>query len=525
MKRFMNVVLLIMVGIIGIFSFPMSTFAEENTLRVGLEAAYPPFNWTQQTGQNGAVPIEGSNEFANGYDVQMAKKIAEGLGKRLVLVKIEWDGLVPALTSGRIDLIMAGMSPTAERAKQIDFSDAYYESDLVMVVNAKGKYANASKLDDFTGAGIVAQLNTFHDTVIDQIPGVNHLEPMSDFSIMRVAVQTGKADGYVAERPEAMAAETAGVGLKMVDLNPGFDTDKADTSIAIGIKKGNPIRERLNQILNDVSKEDRLELMDEMNILQNKEENEGEGLERFLNNMKTIFIENKSNFLRGTGYTVLISFVGTVLGLVLGLIVGIIRTIPESLKKGKNFVLNIFKVLANIYVQVLRGTPMIVQSVLVYFGLLQFAGINLSPMEAAFLVVSINTGAYLSEVVRGGINSIDKGQFEAARSLGMNHYQTMVHVVLPQAIKNIIPAIGNEFIVNIKDTSVLNVIAVNELFFTTKSIVGGNLMYFETYLITSIIYLTLTLSIAYFLHFVERLLADPNSYVKTGNTDVMKSAN
>lgn len=241
--------------------------------------------------------------------------------------------------------------------------------------------------------------------------------------------------------------------------------------------------------------------------------------------MKTIFLENKSNFLRGTGYTVLISFVGTVLGLVLGLIVGIIRTIPESLKKGKNFVLNIFKVLANIYVQVLRGTPMIVQSVLVYFGLLQFAGINLSPMEAAFLVVSVNTGAYLSEVVRGGINSIDKGQFEAARSLGMNHYQTMVHVVLPQAIKNIIPAIGNEFIVNIKDTSVLNVIAVNELFFTTKSIVGGNLMYFETYLITSIIYLTLTLSIAYFLHFVERLLADPNSYVKTGNTDVMKSAN
>lgn len=524
-KRFMNVVLLLLVGLIGISTFPISTFAEENALRVGLEAAYPPFNWTQQTAQNGAVPIEGSNEFANGYDVQMAKKIAEGLGKKLVLVKIEWDGLVPALTSGRIDLIMAGMSPTAERAKQIDFSDAYYESDLVMVVNEKGKYADASKLEDFTGADIVAQLNTFHDTVIDQIPGVNHLEPMSDFSIMRVAVQTGKADGYVTERPEAMAAETAGVGLKMVDLNSGFDTDKSDTSIAIGIKKGNPIKDRLNQILAEVSKDERLELMDEMNILQNKEENEGEGLSRFLNNMKTIFIENKSNFLRGTGYTVLISFIGTVLGLVLGLIVGIIRTIPESLKKSKNFVLNIFKALANIYVQVLRGTPMIVQSVLVYFGLLQFAGINLSPMQAAFLVVSVNTGAYLSEVVRGGINSIDKGQFEAARSLGMNHYQTMTQVILPQAIKNIIPAIGNEFIVNIKDTSVLNVIAVNELFFTTKSIVGGNLMYFETYLITSIIYLTLTLSIASFLNFVERKLADPNSYVKTGNTDVMKSAN
>lgn len=524
-KRIVNLILLLGILLPSIFVFSSPVKAEEDTIRIGLEAAYPPFNWTQKTADNGALPIEGSNEYANGYDVQMAKKIAEALGKKPVIIKIEWDGLVPALTSGRIDLIMAGMSPTAERAKQIDFSDGYYQSDLVMVVNAKGPYAYAKSLEDFSGADIVAQLNTFHDTVIDQIPGVNHLEPMSDFSIMRVAVQTGKADGYVAERPEAMAAARAGVGLKMAELDPGFETSPEDTQIAIGIKKGSPLKDQLNEILATISQEERMDLMDEMNILQDKGDDDREGLERFLSNMKNVFIENKDNFLRGTAFTIIISFVGTVLGLAIGLIVGIIRTIPPSLNKGKNFFLNLLKVLVNIYVQVLRGTPMIVQSVLVYFGLLQFAGINLSPMEAAFLVVSVNTGAYLSEVVRGGINSIDPGQFEAASSLGMTHFQTMTQVVLPQTLKNIIPSIGNEFIVNIKDTSVLNVIAVNELFFTTKSIVGGNLMYFETYFITSLIYLTLTLSIAYLLHLVEARLADPDLYSKTNKTDVMKSAN
>lgn len=242
----------------------------------------------------------------------------------------------------------------------------------------------------------------------------------------------------------------------------------------------------------------------------------------FLQDMMSIFLENSDAFLRGTLYTIVISMVGTIVGLLIGMFVGIVRTIPESKNKILNFFLKILKGILNIYVQVLRGTPMIVQSVLVFFGLLQFFNINLSPMAAAFLVVSINTGAYLSEVVRSGINSIDKGQFEAANALGMSHFKTMVYVILPQALKNIIPSIGNEFIVNIKDTSVLNVISVNELFFTTKTIAGANFKYFETYLITSTIYLILTLSIAGLLHLLERKLSDTADFKEL---DVMKSAN
>lgn len=243
---------------------------DDNILRIGMEAGYPPFNWTQSDDSNGAIPIEGSPEFANGYDVQIARKIAEGLGKKLVAVKIEWYGLVPALTSGRIDLIMAGMSPTVERAKEIDFSDAYYNSDLVLVVNKNGSYKDATKLSDFSEANVVAQLNTFHDTVIEQIEGVNHLQPMSDFPAMRVAVQSGKADAYVAERPEAEAAQAAGINLKMISLDDGFETSLEDTAIAIGVVKGSNLTQKLNEILSQITEEERIKIMDEMNSIQAK---------------------------------------------------------------------------------------------------------------------------------------------------------------------------------------------------------------------------------------------------------------
>src|SRR5690554_2097019 len=133
---------------------------EKEVFRVGMEAGYAPFNWTQNDDSNGAVKIEGSAEYAGGYDVEIAKRIAEGLGRELVIVKTEWDGLPPAVMSGKIDAIIAGMSPTAERLKTIDFSDIYYTSDLVMVVKKGGPYENATSLDDFAGAKITAQLNT-----------------------------------------------------------------------------------------------------------------------------------------------------------------------------------------------------------------------------------------------------------------------------------------------------------------------------------------------------------------------------
>lgn len=234
-----------------------------DTFKVGLEAGYAPFNWTQLDDANGGVPIQGSKEFAGGYDVQIAKKIADGLGRELEIVKIGWDGLVPSLNSGMVDAIIAGMSPTAERKESIDFSENYYNSDLVMVVKKGGEYEDAKVLDDFSGANITAQLNTFHYSVIDQIDGVNKDTAMSDFPAMRVALESGIIDGYVSERPEGVSASAANDNFYMVEFEEGFEASEEDTAVAVGLKKGSDLIDDINEIVEEISQEERQEIMDD----------------------------------------------------------------------------------------------------------------------------------------------------------------------------------------------------------------------------------------------------------------------
>lgn len=165
-------------------------------------------------------------------------------------------------------------------------------------------------------------------------------------------------------------------------------------------------------------------------------------------------------FLRGTATTLEIALLGTVIGFLIGLGLGSVRTIPVSRNKFKRACMCIVNAFITCYVEIFRGTPMMVQAIVLYFGMQEFMGINFKPTVAGIIIVSINTGAYMVEVVRGGIESVDPGQMEAAKSIGMTHGQAMMNVILPQTIRNILPATGNEFIINIKDTSVLNVISV-----------------------------------------------------------------
>ncbi|HPT78209.1 MAG TPA: transporter substrate-binding domain-containing protein [Candidatus Atribacteria bacterium] len=262
-KRLTLIFTILMLTALMITGCGTRTGSDEDVFRVGMECGYAPFNWTQLDSSNGAVPIEDTAEFAGGYDVEIAKRIAEGLGKKLVIVKMNWEGLEPAVSSGVIDAIIAGMSPTAERKETIDFSDNYYKSDLVMVVRKGGPYENAKTLADFSGAKITAQLSTFHYTVIDQIPGVDKQTAMKDFTAMRVALESGIIDGYVSERPEGVSAEAANSNFKMVVFEDGFVTSDDDTAIAVGLKKGSEYREAINEILAGISEEERVRLMDE----------------------------------------------------------------------------------------------------------------------------------------------------------------------------------------------------------------------------------------------------------------------
>jgi putative lysine transport system permease protein len=225
-----------------------------------------------------------------------------------------------------------------------------------------------------------------------------------------------------------------------------------------------------------------------------------------------IVVENWPMFLRGAGITLLIALIGTVFGAIIGLLAGVIRTIPKPEKGAKRSLLKIINVILSIYIEFFRGTPMIVQAMVIFYGSALAFGLDMNPLTAAIFIVSINTGAYMAEFVRGGVLSIDKGQFEAAHALGMNHIQTMFNVVLPQVIRNILPATGNQFVINIKDTSVLNVISVTELFFQTKSIAGNNFRYFESFFVACVIYFVLTFTVTIILRLIEKKLDGPDNY-------------
>ncbi|MBP7174972.1 MAG: amino acid ABC transporter permease [Thermoclostridium sp.] len=222
-------------------------------------------------------------------------------------------------------------------------------------------------------------------------------------------------------------------------------------------------------------------------------------------------------FLRGAGMTLLISIVGTVLGFIIGLLVGIIRTVPVPERGIKRALFKTVNALLSVYIEIFRGTPMIVQAMVIYYGAAQAFNWDMDRFAAAILIVSVNTGAYMSEIVRGGIISIDKGQFEAAQAVGMSHLQTMLNVILPQAIRNILPATGNEFVINIKDTSVLNVISVTELFFQTKSVAGNNFRYFESFFVACVLYFVMTFTITRILRFIEKKLDGPENFTLYAN--------
>ncbi|MFM1591965.1 ABC transporter substrate-binding protein/permease [Streptococcus mutans] len=487
----------------------------DNYLRVGMEAAYAPFNWTQDNSSNGAVPIEGTKQYANGYDVQTAKKIAKTLGKKPLIVKTKWEGLVPALTSGKIDLIIAGMSPTKERKKEIAFSNSYYTSEPVLVVRKDSKYAKAKNLNDFSGAKVTSQQGVYLYNLINQIPKVSRQTAMGDFSQMRQALASNVIDAYVSERPEALSSTKANSNFKMVSLKNGFKVSKSDVTIAVGMRKGDPRIEQVNAALDQFPLKEQISLMDKIIPMQPSQNNsdQKESKSNFFDQVSKIVKNNWKALLRGTGVTLLISIIGTITGLIIGLLIGVYRTAPKASNLILAWLQKIFGWLLTVYIEVFRGTPMIVQAMVIYYGTAQAFGVSLDRTLAAIFIVSINTGAYMSEIVRGGIFAVDKGQFEAATALGFTHRQTMRKIVLPQVVRNILPATGNEFVINIKDTSVLNVISVVELYFSGNTVATQTYQYFQTFFIIAVIYFILTFTVTRILRLVERKM-DQDNYTK-----------
>lgn len=237
-----------------------------------------------------------------------------------------------------------------------------------------------------------------------------------------------------------------------------------------------------------------------------------------LSDIGTVWQRYGTTILGGVGNTMLIAVVGTLIGLVIGLLNGIIRTIPTVKNPVGRALMKAVNAIISVYVEVFRGTPMMVQAMLIYWGYAYMNGGQTLPLvPAGIAIVSINTGAYMTEIVRGGIISIDRGQFEGAMSIGMTHYQTMVRVVIPQVLRNILPSVSNEFVVNIKDTSVLNVIGVTELYFYAASAAKNSYKIFASYIIACAIYFVLTFTVTRLLRLAERLLEGKANYTVFGS--------
>lgn len=238
----------------------------------------------------------------------------------------------------------------------------------------------------------------------------------------------------------------------------------------------------------------------------------------FLNDVVNIFLKYYPFLLSGIKNTLILSLVGTVAGLAVGLLTGMVRTAPLSKNPVTRTLHKILNGIIAVYVEIFRGTPMMVQAMVIYWGY-AFAteGKTLPLIPSGILIVSINTGAYMAEIVRGGIISIDKGQFEGAMSIGMTHPQTMIKVILPQVIRNILPSVSNEFVINIKDTSVLNVIGVTELYYFAGIIKRQNFQTFQTYLVICVLYFILTFSITRLLRYIEKRLDGKDNYTIFGS--------
>ena len=243
-----------------------TTTAAKADLVVGMEANYAPYNWSQPTDANGAVPIDSSVGFAGGYDVEVAKLLAEALGRNLVIKQIAWEGLIPAVQNGGIDVIIAGMSVTPDRAESVDFSNPYYDSRFVMLVSKTGKFVGATKLADFTGAKIIGQKSTNYDAVIPQIPGVKHETPLGTVPLIINAIQKGVADGTVVEKPVAISVTAANPDLVMVEFTPenGFQEQEGiETALNIAMEKGKTeLKDQVNAFLSTLTDDQRDALME-----------------------------------------------------------------------------------------------------------------------------------------------------------------------------------------------------------------------------------------------------------------------
>ncbi|CXT99135.1 ABC transporter permease subunit [Staphylococcus aureus] len=440
---------------------------ERGELRVGLSADYAPMEFEHT--------VNGKTEYA-GVDIDLAKKIAKDNNLKLKIVNMSFDSLLGALKTGKIDIIISGMTSTPERKKQVDFSNSYMMTKNIMLVK-KDKVNEYKDIKDFNNKKVGAQKGTEQEKIAQTEIENASITSLSRLPDVILALKSGKVEGAVVEKPvaEAYLKQNPKLGIS----NVKFNEEEKDTVIAVP-KDSPKLLSQINKTIKEVKDKG---LIDKYMTNAANAMNDDSG-----------FISKYGSFfLKGIKITILISLIGVALGSILGAFVALMK-----LSKIK-----IISWIASIYIEILRGTPMLVQVFIVFFGITAALGLDISALVCGTIALVINSSAYIAEIIRAGITAVDKGQMEAARSLGLNYRQTMKSVIMPQAIKNILPALGNEFVTLIKESSIVSTIGVGEIMFNAQVVQGISFDPFTPLLVAAALYFVLTFVLTRIMNMIE----------------------
>lgn len=452
---------------------------EKGVLVIGTSADFPPYEFH--------ATIEGKDTIV-GMDIEIAKKIAEDIGVELQIKDMQFDSLIPALETNNVDMVLAGMSATKERKVSVDFSDPYYFATQNIVIRAEDEDLYSSK-NDFSGKVIGAQLGSLQETLAKSEMADSKLNTLSQTTELLLSLKTGKLDAVVMEGPNALAF--AGNDDSLITFEGGFEGGAADGT-AIAMQKGaDTLIAAVNDSLGEIKEKDLISsYLAETGKYLNSVPAEGEAEVE-----KSSVLDYWSYFLEGTGNTIFISVVSVLFGSLIGGLLALVRI-------GDN---KFMRFLATAYVEFVRGTPMMIQVMFIYFAVGYL--INIPALLAGIIAVSLNSGAYVCEIIRSGLASVPKGQIEAARSLGMSKNTAMRHIIFPQALKNIWPALGNEFVTIIKESSIVSVIGVSELIFQTRVVTSVSYRGIAPLAVSMVIYFILTFSLTKLLNYYEGKMA------------------
>lgn len=436
-------------------------------LRVGLSADYAPMEFERT--------VNGQREYA-GIDIELAKKIADDNGVKLKIVNMQFDSLLGALKTGKIDLIISGMTPTDERKQEVDFSNSYMVVDQKVIIRKKDQ-KKYQTLDDLKGKRIGAQKQTTQEELARSEIQDAEVQSLTRVPEVILSLKSNKLDAIVLD--SAVGSAYLKQNDDLTFSKASFADSKKETAIAV--PKNSP------ELLNKVNRT--IKEVDEKNLISQFEDKAADAMKDEGN----FFTKYGNFFVTGLTNTILISLIGVVFGAVFGALFALMKI--GSIKPLKWF--------ASAYIEFIRGTPLLVQVFLVYFGTTAVLGLDISAFICGAIALVINCSAYIAEIIRAGINAVDKGQMEASRSLGLNYAQTMKSVIMPQAIKNILPALGNEFVTVIKESSIISVIGVSEIMFNAQVVQGASFDPFTPLLVAAILYFILTFTLSRLMNVFE----------------------